>query len=120
LRLPVACPVWVALDREEQRERGRGVLALRGEVRIVLRGDLQDDRGVGRNDPVPSVLPLLLDFLRRAEQADRGLHGRLVEGLVRRGEGGGLVQREVHLQIAAAVVDARIAFPDVGGQRARV
>ena len=40
----------------------------------------------------------------------------LVEHLVRRDELGRFVQREVHLNVTAAVVDSRIALADVGGQ----
>ena len=82
--------------------------------------DLQGDRRVGGHDAAPAVLPLLLQLLRSAENADVGLHLGVVEQLVGRRELRHPVQREVHLQIAAAVVDAREALADVGGQRGRV
>ena len=44
----------------------------------------------------------------------------IVEQLVGRGELRDAVEREVHLQVAAAVVDAGEPLADVGGHRVRV
>ena len=76
--------------------------------------------GIGGHDAAPAVLPLLLQFLGRAEDADVRLHVGIVEQLVGRREFRYAVEREVHLQVAAAVVDAGEPLADVGGHRARV
>ena len=96
------------------------MLARRRQVGVVDRRDLQRDRRIGGHDAAPAVLPLLLQFFGGAEDADVRLHFGIVEHFVRRRELRYAVEREVHLQVAAAVVDAGEALADVGGHRVRV
>ena len=89
----------VLLDREPQRERRRGRLARWAEVRVGRRRDLECHRRIGRDEAAPAVLELALQILRRGEQADRALHLRIVEELIRCGELRHAVEREVHLHV---------------------
>src|SRR4051812_42379175 len=106
--------------RKPQRERRRGVLARRRQVGVVDRRNLQRDRRIGGDDAAPAVLPLLLEFFGSAENADVRLHFGIVEHFVGLRELRYTVQREVHLQVAAAVVGPREALADVGGHRVRI
>src|SRR4051812_11426401 len=99
-------------------ENGDRLLAVGCQVRIVHGRELHGDGRVGGHDPAPAVLPLLLQFLGRAENADGRLHPGIIEHVVRRNEGRHAVEGEVHLQIAAAMIDAREALADLGRQRA--
>ena len=69
------------------------------------RRDLQGDGGVCGHDPAPGVLPLPLQLLGSAENADGRLYFGIVQYVVGRRERAYVVQGEMHLQIAAAVVD---------------
>ena len=96
------------------------MLAWRREAGVVDGRDLQRDGRVSGHDAAPAVLPLLLQLLWSAEDPDVGLHGGVIENLVGRREFRYAVERKVHLQIAAAMVDAGEPIPDVGRQRVRV
>src|SRR5882757_4461866 len=86
---------------------------------VVDRRDLQRDGRVRGHDTVPTVLPLLLQLFRSAEDPDVRLQGRIIEQFVRCGELRYAVEGEVHLQVASAMVDPREPLADVVGHRGR-
>ena len=82
--------------------------------------ELQRDGRVRRHDPLAAVLPLLLELLGGGEEPDAALVRGVVEHLVRRREGRHAVEREVHLHVAAAVVDAAVRRQALVGQGTRL
>lgn len=86
----------------------------------MYRRELHGDGWVLGNDAAAAVLPLPLELLGGAEKSDGRLHLGVVESFVWRGKGRHGVEREVHLKIASAVVDAGKAIPDVGRHLVRV
>ena len=102
----VAVLVARGFHRERVGVRAGGVLAGRRHARVVHRRDLHAQRRVVRDDAAARVLPLPLLLLGGAEDADGRLHAGLVEEVVRRGEFGQPVEREVHLDERGAVVAA--------------
>ena len=106
LVLQVAVLVAGGFDGEGVGVGAGGVHAGRRHARVVHRRDLHAQRRVVGDDAAAGVLPLPLLLFGGAEDADGRLHAGLVEEVVRRGEFGQPVEREVHLDEGGAVVAA--------------
>ena len=120
LSLHLAVAERALLDGVPQRKSRRRMLTVGGEFAVVGRKDLQGDGGVCGYDPAPGVLPLPLQLFRSAENADGRLHFGILQHVVGRRERGHVVQGEMYLQVAGAVVDPGESLAYLGQQRIRI